>query len=144
MIKRYSIRRQIWLWLIVGLLIFIYFGTVGTYAANKVKFYSVFVAPEGRASYYDYPVCEYAKIKKGKIIIKGSIEKTNRLNGETIKILKYKKRTFKLKKGYKLTYTDATSEHKVTKKQFNSLNAGFGFSMKVNKNGEVVKIMGVP
>ena len=111
--------------------------------ASGVSYYYVFVAPKGTVSSYDDPVCEWAKIKGDNLIIKGSFSKTKTLNGKLVSLLTRKRRSYPLSKGYTLTYMDYNTEEKLSKKEFNSLDAGFAFVFKVNEKGEVTKILGV-
>ena len=59
-------------------------------------------------------------------------------------LLDSKKRTYKLKDGYKLTYYEEDGKVEISKKMFNSLDSGFGFYFKVNAKGEVMEILGMP
>lgn len=121
-----------------------------TYAASKKKavYYSSLIGKSKNPYGPEFPCVKYVKIKGNKLIIKSSFKKGKTfqkiIEGD-YKLLKYKKRKFKIKKGCKY-YRNGGDDGmvRVSKRTFLEmvhLYNGLGIRIYTDKKGRVYKLV---
>lgn len=118
-----------------------YANSTSSEAKAKKKYYFTHVSNTPQSS-YGYVV--WAKVKGNKLVIKGNFNvstKPNKIFSNKGKLIKVKKRTFKLTKKTKYYATDPESAFRITKKEFKEhVESLCGLDLElVVKNGKVVK-----